>query len=168
MPVISPPTSSEDAFKRGQACLERRTYQEAAAYFQLALDIEKQEGSKNASMRYLSYLGLAFNLGQGRSEEGLKMCEEAAKRDFFDADLFCNLGIVYLRCRQRGPAFKAFDRGLKLRPKHRRILEELDRYDRRSHPVFSFLARDNPFNVMAGRMRARLRDILDRFAPTEA
>ena len=167
MAAITPPASKEEAFKRGLACLERRTYQEASSYFQLALDLEKAE-TKNSSMKYLSYLGLALNLSQVRSEEGLKMCEQAVKRDFFDADLFCNLGIVYLRCRQRGPAFEAFHRGLKLRPKHRRILDELDKYDRRAEPFFGFLARDNFLNVLAGRMRARIRVLKDRFSPSEA
>src|SRR5262245_45754892 len=162
------PESPEDAFKRGQACIERRTYQEAASYFQIAIDLEKSAGQKNSNMKYLSFLGLALNCAQGRSEEGLKMCEQAAKREFFDADIFCNLGIVYLRNRQRGPAFAAFQRGLALRPKHRRILEELSRYERRSSPVLPFLARDHALNVLCGRLRARLSRLFGRFAANEA
>ena len=53
MPAISPPTSAEESFKRGLACLERRTYQEAASYFQLSLDMDKQEGQKNSGMKTL-------------------------------------------------------------------------------------------------------------------
>lgn len=167
MPIVDPPASPDEAYKRGLACLERKTYQEATAYFQCALDMEK-DAQKNTGMKYLSFLGLALVLAQGRSDEGLKMCEQAVKRDFFDPDLFCNLGIVYLRHRQRGPAFAAFRRGLTLRPKHRRILDELERYDRRSEPVFGFLSREHAINVIAGRLRSRLRDLLARFATTEA
>src|SRR5262245_7835121 len=162
------PESPEDAFKRGQACIERRTYQEAASYFQIAIDLEKSAGQKNSNMKYLSFLGLALNCAQGRSEEGLRMCEQAAKREFFDADVFCNLGIVYLRNRQRAPAFAAFQRGLALKPKHRRIIDELSRYERRATPVFPFLARGHALNILFGRMRARWRAILDRFAASEA
>jgi tetratricopeptide (TPR) repeat protein len=168
MPVMTPPADTEDAFKRGLACLERRTYQEAAGYFQIAIDLERQGGQKNGGMKFLSFLGLALNFAQGRSEEGLRMCEQAARREFFDADVFCNLGIVYLRNRQRAPAFAAFQRGLALKPRHRRIIEELARYERRSTPVFSFLSRDHTVNVLFGRMRARWRDLLDRFAASEA
>jgi tetratricopeptide (TPR) repeat protein len=168
MPVITPPDTPEEAFKRGLACLERRTYQEAAAYFQIAIDLERQGGSKNGGMKYLSFLGLALNFAQGRSEEGLRMCEQAAKREFFDADVFCNLGVVYLRNRQRAPAFAAFQRGLAMKPRHRRIIEELARYERRSSPVFQFLSRDHGVNVLFGRMRSRWRDLLDRFAASEA
>jgi uncharacterized protein HemY len=168
MTVIAPPENPTEAFKRGTACLERKTYQEAASYFQAAIDLERTLGQKNTNMRYLSFLGLALNLAQVRSDEGLRMCEQAAKRDFFDADIFCNLGIVCLRHRQRGPAFQAFKKGLILRPGHRRILEEMDRYERRSSPVFSFLRRDHPVNILAGRLRARYRNLVERFAPTEA
>ena len=168
MHVISPPDTAEEAFKRGLACLERRTYQEAAGYFQIAIDMERQGGSKNGGMKYLSFLGLALNFAQGRSEEGLRMCEQAAKREFFDADVFCNLGIVYLRNRQRGPAFAAFQRGLALKPRHRRILEEMSRYERRSTPTFPFLSRDHALNVILGRLKARWRSFLDRFAANEA
>jgi uncharacterized protein HemY len=168
MSAIAPPENHLEAFKRGLACLERKTYQEAASYFQAAIDLERSVSQKNTSMRYLSFLGLSLNLAQVRSGEGLQMCEQAAKRDFFDAEIFCNLGIVYLRHRQRGPAFQAFKKGLILRPKHPRIMEEMDRYDRRSTPVFEFLRRDHPVNVLAGRIRARYRALVDRFAPTEA
>src|SRR5262245_35559917 len=167
-PAIAPPENHAEAFKRGLACLERKTYQEAASYFQAAIDLERAQSSKNTNMRFLSFLGLALNLAQVRSDEGLKMCEQAAKREFFDPDVFCNLGIVYLRHRQRGPAFAAFHRGLALRPKHRRILEELDRYDRRSQPVFPFLARQHTLNILGGRLRARLRTLLGRLSPNEA
>ena len=106
MPALDPPVNSEEAFKRGLACLERRSYQEAAVSFQFAIDLDARPGQKTQSnMRFLSFLGLALNLTQVRSDEGLKMCEQAAKREFFDPDVFCNLGIVYLRHRQRGPAF---------------------------------------------------------------
>jgi tetratricopeptide (TPR) repeat protein len=168
MPALDPPANSEDAFKRGLACLERRSYQEAASCFQASMDLDKSAGQKTSNMKYLSFLGLALNLAQVRSDEGLRMCEQAAKREFFDPDVFCNLGIVYLRHRQRGPAFAAFHRGLALRPKHRRILEELDRYDRRSAPVFSFLAREHTLNIVGGRLRSRLRALLGRLSPNEA
>ena len=169
MTAIAPPETSEEAYKRGLACLERRTYQEAASYFQAAIDREGlAQAQKSTNMKYLSFLGLALNLAQVRSDEGLKMCEQAAKRDFFDPDIYCNLGIVLLRHRQRGPAFAAFSRGLTLRPKHKRILEELDRYERRSSPVFSLLRRDHPLNIVAGRLRARVRQLFGRFVPGEA
>ncbi len=168
MAQSAPLTPSEESFRKGLAAVERRSYTEAVALFQAAIDLERQEGTKNPRMKYVSYLGLALVLTNGRSDEGVKLCEQAVKREFFDADLFCNLGIVYLRDRQKKRAFGAFQKGLNLKPGHRRIQEELDRYDRRSYPVFSFLPRTHPVNVLAGRLRYRLRLLFDRSATNEA
>lgn len=164
-PTLSP---SEDSFRKGLALLERRNFQEAINQLRSAIDLERQEGVKNPRMKYVSYLGLALTFKDGRSEEGLKLCEQAVRRDFLDPDLFCNLGIVYLRNRQKGRAFEAFQKGLNLEEGHRRIHEELERYDRREQPVFGFLPRTHPVNRLIGRIRHRLRHLFQGTAATEA
>jgi tetratricopeptide (TPR) repeat protein len=169
MATTTPSTMpSEESFRKGTAAMDRRLYLEAIAAFQAAIDQERQEGTKNPRMKYVSYLGLALVMANGRSEEGVKLCEQAVKREFFDADLFCNLGIAYLRDRQKKQAFEAFQKGLNIKPGHRRIQEELDRYDRRSYPVFTFLPRTHPINVLAGRVRHRLRVLFHSSAANEA
>ena len=152
----------------GLAALERRTYREAIGFFQAAIDQERQEGNKNPRMKYVSYLGLSLVLANGKSEEGIRLCEQAVKREFFDPDLFCNLGIAYLRDRRKKQAFEAFQKGLNLKPGHRRIREELERYDKRSYPVFNFLPRTHPVNRLAGRLRHRLRLLIGGSATNEA
>jgi Tfp pilus assembly protein PilF len=159
---------AEEAFRKALQALERRCYKEAVGLFQTAIEAERQDGSaKNPKMKYLSFLGLALTLSQGRSDEGQTLCEQAVKRDFFDADLFCNLGIVSLRNRQRAAAFEAFRKGLTLRPGYRRILDELERYERRGQPVFEFIPRDHPINRLAGLVRYRLRQLLRSAPATE-
>ncbi|OLD63958.1 MAG: hypothetical protein AUI47_07835 [Acidobacteria bacterium 13_1_40CM_2_68_5] len=157
----TPMTPSETAWRGGVQALERRNYKESISLFQQAIDQERQEGAKNPKMKLISYLGLALTLSQGKSEEGLKLCEQAVKREFFDPDLYCNLGIVYLRHRMKAPAFEAFQKGLNLKPGHARILDELEKYDRRGEPFFTFLPRGHLLNRMAGRVRYRLRVLFD-------
>jgi tetratricopeptide (TPR) repeat protein len=152
--TVSP---SEEAYRQGLAFLERKAYKDAINSFRYAIDMERQEGTKNPRMKYVSCLGLAITYLNGRSDEGQKLCEQAVKREFFDPDLYCNLGIVYLRNRQKAKAFDAFQKGLNLKPGYARIQEELDRYERRTEPVFSFLPRTHPVNRLAGRLRYRLR-----------
>ncbi|HEX9427805.1 MAG TPA: tetratricopeptide repeat protein [Candidatus Polarisedimenticolia bacterium] len=165
--AAAPPSPSDESFRKGLAALERRTYREAAGFFQEAIDQERSEGVKNPRMKYLSFLGLSLTLGNTRVDEGVKLCEQSVRREFFDPDLYCNLGIVYLRTRQKRLAFEAFQKGLNLKPSHRRIQEELERYDRRSYPVFTFLPRTHPVNVLAGRVRYRLRVLLHREVSSE-
>ncbi len=157
----TPLPPSEVAWRNGMATLERRSYKDSIALFQQAIDLERQEGAKNPKMKYLSYLGLALTLSQGKSEEGQRLCEQAVKREFFDPDLYCNLGIVYLRNRLKAQAFEAFQKGLNLKAGHSRILEELEKYDRRGEPVLSFLPRGHYVNRLLGRLRFRLRHLLD-------
>jgi tetratricopeptide (TPR) repeat protein len=157
----NPPVPSEIAWRNGMLAFERRSYKESIVLFQQAIDLERQEGAKNPKMKYMSYLGLALTLLQGRSEEGQKLCEQAVKREFFDPDLYCNLGIVYLRNRMKAQAFEAFQKGLNLRAGHPRILDELEKYDRRRDPILSFLPRGHYLNRMLGRVRYRLRHLFD-------
>ena len=164
----TPSAQSEDLFRKGVACVERRCYQEAVIQLQAAIETERQEGSKNPRMKYVSWLGLALTYANVRSDEGLRLCEQAVRREFFDPDLFCNLGIAYLRNRQKRQAFEAFQKGLSLRPGHRRIHDELERYDRRSDPVFGFLPRTHPVNRLAGILRHRLRTFFTRAAAHQA
>jgi tetratricopeptide (TPR) repeat protein len=154
-------SASEVAWRNGVQFLERRNYKDSIALFQQAIDLERQEGVKSPRMKYVSYLGLAITLSQGKSEEGLKLCEQAVKREFFDPDLYCNLGVVYLRHRMKSPAFEAFQKGLNLKPGHRRILEELEKYDHRSEPVFAFLPRGHAVNRLAGQLRFRFRSLFN-------
>jgi tetratricopeptide (TPR) repeat protein len=157
----TPLPPSEVAWRNGMVTLERRSYKESISLFQQAIDLERQEGAKNPKMKYMSYLGLALTLLQGKSEEGQRLCEQAVKREFFDPDLYCNLGIVYLRNRLKAQAFEAFQKGLNLKAGHARILEELEKYDRRGEPVLSFLPRGHYVNRLLGRLRFRLRHLFD-------
>jgi tetratricopeptide (TPR) repeat protein len=159
MPAETSTLTAEQFYQKALESLDNKQYQQCIALLHSAMDQEKQEGSQNPRMKYLSLLGLALTLSQGRSEEGVKLCEQAAKRDFFDADLFCNLGIVYLRNRRRKEAFDAFRKGLILKPKHRRIVEELNRHERREHPVFPSLPRQHFLNITAGKLRYRFRTL---------
>jgi tetratricopeptide (TPR) repeat protein len=162
------PASPEEAFERGLACLAQRSHREAAACFQTAIEIEQQSGSLSRQMKFVSYLGLALTLARERMDEALRLCEQAVQHDFLDPDIMCNFGIACLRNLQRARAFEAFHRGLALRPNHPRIIEELERYERRSDPVFRFLPRGHFLNRVAGRVRARLRLLFDREAAARA
>lgn len=154
--------SHEQMFRLGLAHLKRRAHKEAASCFQQAIDLDRDSIGKPARMKYLSFLGLTLSLMNGRSEEAVKLCRQAVDKEFYNADLLCNMGIVYLRNRQRGPAFDAFHRGLKLKPDHPRILAALERHEKRGQPVFAVLPRDHALNRLGGRLRARLSEMFPR------
>src|SRR5260221_13284139 len=116
--AAAPPSSSDESFRRGLAALERRTYREAAGFFQEAIDEERSEGVKKPRMKYLSFLGLSLTLGNTRVDEGVKLCEQSLRPEFFDPDLYCNLRIVYLRTRQNKLSLEAVQKEVNLKPNH--------------------------------------------------
>src|SRR5258706_6847699 len=160
----APQPASEVAWRNGLVAMDRRCYKESIALFQQAIDLERQEGTMTPKMKFVSYLGLALTLSQGKSEEGQRLCEQAVKREFFEPDLFCNLGIVYLRNRLKAQAFESVQKGLSLKPGHTRILEELEKYERRGVPFFAYLPRDHMLNRLVGRVRSRLRQLVNSAA----
>jgi tetratricopeptide (TPR) repeat protein len=165
---MPPPVSPDEAFERGMACLEQKNHREAAYFFQMAIEMEKKSNARTRQVKFVSYLGLALTLSRDRMDEALRLCEQAVEHDFLDPDIMCNFGIACLRNLQRARAFEAFHRGLAMRPNHPRIIAELERYERRSAPVFAFLPRSHVLNRLAGKLRARLRYFFDREAAVGA
>jgi len=156
-PTLSP---AEKSFQDGLEALNARKYREAAACFQAAMNHEADGPIKLIRLKYGSYFGLALTLSEGRSVEGQKLCEQAVRREFLDPDLYCNLGIVSLRNRNKKLAFQAFEKGLAIKPNHPRIKEQLSQYERRRGPVFPSLSRDHFLNRTFGKLRYRLLNLL--------
>lgn len=147
---------SEGQFQAGLLALQAGRYLEAAAKFESALLFERADGAKQPPMIYLSYYGYSMARAEDRpSPESIRACETAARREFMSPELQLNLGRVYAMAGKMSRALAAFEKGLRLNPKHRALREELRRFDRRGRPPVGFLARDHPLNKWMGRMRAR-------------
>ncbi len=149
--------SAENAFKKGLASFVEGRYIEAAQLFNAAIRTEKERGVGRPQMRYLSYYGLSMARAHGATPDAIRACETAARRDFFNPDLQLNLGRVYMLAGRTHRAFAALERGLKLAPRHRALVAELERFERRRMPVIPGLRRDHSLNILLGRLRHRLR-----------
>ena len=105
----------------------------------------------------LSYLGRGLARAERRTREGLELCRRAAKEDFYQPDVFLNLGHTALIARRRSEAWRAVEAGLALDEDHRGLLALRARMGNRRPPVLRFLSRSNPLNVLLGQMRHALR-----------
>jgi tetratricopeptide (TPR) repeat protein len=150
--------SAERSFARGLAALDAGRGVEALALFEAAIEIEKRAGAARPQPRYLSYYGLSLALQANRPRDGLSFCREAASVEFFNPDVFWNLGRVFLAMDRRKDAYEAIRKGLLLQPGHAGLRNELERMGRRRPPAIPFLSRDNPLNVLLGRL-SRTRDV---------
>ncbi len=105
---------------------------------------------------FLSYLGCAMARIQGLSAEGLALCEQAVKNEFYQPENWANLAEVLLLCGRRAEAINAVEQGLDIDSSFGRLRRLQRRLGKRRPPVVRFLARSNPLNHLLGRVRAQL------------
>ena len=150
-----PDEASERSFQNGLRAMERRSHLEALAYFEAAVKLSRRQNVESAPI-YLSYYGWSLARFSNRLTEARDFCEAAARREFYNPEVFLNLGRVYLRCGDRSRAFSAFVRGIRLNPRHPGLIQGLRRLGIRQRPVVRFFDRSHPLNRLLGRIRGSL------------
>ena len=130
MPILE----AENHFRKGLVALVDQHCEEASEHFHAAIQIEKQRSSKSPQMRYLSYYGLSLAQAHGATPQAIHACEAAVRRDFYNPDLYLNLGRVYLLAGKTTRALATFEQGLALAPRHRALRDEMAKVDRRERP----------------------------------
>jgi tetratricopeptide (TPR) repeat protein len=144
---------SENAFRRGLEAIHHRKYLEALAYFESAVRLARRQGAEAVPMKYLSYYGLCLAVCSDRFQEASAICETAVRGEFYNPDLYWNLGRVYLRAGDRQQAFGSFVRGLRLNPRHPGLVGEIRRLGIRKRPIVRLFPRSHPLNRILGRLR---------------
>jgi len=144
---------AEESFDKGMAAMDKGNRDEAMAFFEAAIALERQFGSGSPQPRYLSHYGMCLSLLGRRKYEGVRFCREAVAKEGYNPDLLWNLGRTLLVADRRGEAHAALTKGLRLQRDHRGIILELKTMGVRRKPFMRFLGRNNPFNVFIGRLR---------------
>jgi tetratricopeptide (TPR) repeat protein len=148
--VLNDETDPEKLFNLGLACYRQKKLQDARRLFSRACELQPEEP------RYASYWGLLLALVMRKLKEAEKLCEGAIKLDSSAADLYYNLGRVYLMQGRRADALQSFRKGLLIDPDNLVIHRELENIGTRKKAFFPFLSRNNPLNRFAGMLRSRL------------
>ncbi len=104
--------------------------------------------------RVRSYYGYTL-VCLGEQTEGLAVCRDAAESELNDPVVFYNLARAALRCGQRRLALHAIGLGRVAGPDFAELERLRRRMGVRRQPVLGFLSRDNPLNIILGRMRHR-------------
>ncbi|MFQ5480528.1 MAG: tetratricopeptide repeat protein [Thermodesulfobacteriota bacterium] len=74
---------------------------------------------------YMSYFGLTKALKGGDIGFGIDLCTKAIKRDFSKAELYLNLGKVYLSVGNKKGAVSIFKKGIKFEPGNKELKKQL-------------------------------------------
>jgi hypothetical protein len=105
---------------------------------------------------FYSYLGYGIARCEGRTAEGLKLCNHAIKVEFYQPDNYLNLARTCLLTKDRSGAVDAIRRGLAVDRNHVELKALARELGVRRPPVLTFLSRDNPLNYFLGWLRHRL------------
>jgi tetratricopeptide (TPR) repeat protein len=119
----------------------------------LARIAEQEERPGTLPALVYSYLGYGIALRQQRLTEGRKLCQHAVRLEFFQAENYLNLARTELLAGSRRAAVRALEEGLKIEPDSSQLLDLQREIGRRRNPVLPFLRRDNPLNLLLGRIR---------------
>lgn len=111
----------------------------------------------------VSYRGFLLARVKRQFKEGVSQCLAAISglhdkvpfgAEFFYPILYLNLGRAYLGHGEKALAVSAFANGMMTDPGNGEIAWEMKKLGTRKKPVFSFLARSNPINIWAGKIRS--------------
>jgi predicted Zn-dependent protease len=141
---------TEATFQRGIDYFRQQRLIEAANAFRAAF----KESPDNPL--YLSYYGLIIALAEDCLQDGLTFCQAAIQRAPYQMDLYLNLSRVYQHVHQRQKALETLVQGMSY-DRSQRLFQEMKRMGVRRKPFFTRLSRDNPLNILLGRLTYRLR-----------
>jgi tetratricopeptide (TPR) repeat protein len=144
---------AEESFEKGMTAMDKGDRDEALAFFEAAIALERKLGGGKPQPRYLSQYGLCLGLLGRKKYEGVRFCREAVAMEGYNPDLLWNLGRALLAANRRGEAHAALTKGLRLQRDHRGIILELKNMGVRRKPFLRLLGRANPINVFIGRLR---------------
>ncbi len=116
---------------------------------------QEVEGKVALPGYFYTYLGVAMARIEGRRREGIELCRYGVKRAPNDPQNRLNLATAYLINHDRRRAVREIRRGLSRNPSHKGLRAFQNEIGMRREPAISFLSRDNPLNILIGRLTYR-------------
>lgn len=100
----------------------------------------------------LSCYALSLAAVDANYERAVSLCVVASEKEFYNPEIYCNLGRILLLTGQKTSAIKAFRKGLKFDAGNAGIRSELAKLGLRKKPVLAFLPRQNFINRFFGKI----------------
>jgi tetratricopeptide (TPR) repeat protein len=140
---------SQGLFELGLNAFKRGNFLEALKFFERSIKTDPDNPVCQ------SYIGVCIAYERGAVVQGIKMCEQALKKEPQITDSYCNLGKVYLRSGNNFKAIEVFREGLRIDRENREIIQELQALGLRKKLIVSFLSRNNVVNKYLGMFLSR-------------
>ncbi|OGQ58823.1 MAG: hypothetical protein A3J24_10525 [Deltaproteobacteria bacterium RIFCSPLOWO2_02_FULL_53_8] len=99
----------------------------------------------------MSYYAMCLAKVEARYDKAISLCVIAAEKEFFNPEIYLNLGRIFLATGQKSKAIKTFKRGLKMDDSNDELLLEMRKLGLRRRPFISWLGRNNSLNIFLGK-----------------
>lgn len=99
----------------------------------------------------VSYYAICIARVEAQYDRAISLCFLAAEKNLCNAEIYLNLGRIFLEKGQKSKAIKTFKRGLQMSDSNHELLTELKKLGRRRRPVISWLGRNNSLNRFLGK-----------------
>ena len=146
-------TENGEAIQEGRAFLESERPREALARLREAYADDPGDA------RLRSYYGLALGVADRRYQQAIDLCQSAVKQEFFNPDLYLNVGLLNLAFGFKAEGLRYLRRGRMIDPANPEIASALRDLGQRRDPVLPFLPRRHLLNRWLGSARNLLRTV---------
>jgi len=133
----------DGAVEKGMSLARTGQYAEALRIFDEELCFTQHPSA-------MSYYAMCLASTEGNYDKAISLCLTAAEREFYNPEIYLNLGRILLLNGQKSSAIKAFRKGLKFDDMNADILKEIKRLGVRRKPFFPFLPRESALNRFVG------------------
>lgn len=99
----------------------------------------------------MSYYALCIARVEARYDKAISLCAIAVEKEFFNPEIYLNLGRIFLAADQKSKAIKTFKRGLKMDDSNKELWMEMKKLGLRRRPFISWLGRNSSINVFIGK-----------------
>lgn len=149
-----------ELIQKGIVATRESKYKDALISFHRIYSKPVDETSPAKKAKYIegmSYYGLAIAIAEKKYKMGADLCRSAIEAQFYNADHYSNLVLIYIQAGSRRRAVEALEQALRALPNDSRLKVLAKSMGTRSQPVIPFLRRNHPLNVALGKVRhARL------------
>ena len=114
---------------------------------------------------FYSYLGYGLASLEKKYQQGLDLCKTGVTLSEFDGEPYLYLAKTYMLFGRKKPAIDALDRGLRVDPQHRKLLEMRCEFGWRKPLAVPSLSRGHFLNRVAGELRTLWRRPQEAPAP---
>ncbi len=131
-------------FEQGKVLLLENKRLEALAFFQKAYEADRESPERQ------SYYALTNALERGQIAFSLELAMNAIEKMPDTAELYLNLGRIYLKADRKAEAAGAFHKGISIDPDNKEIKKFLSKLGNRRKPILRSLPRTHFLNKYLG------------------